>query len=146
MNWDLGRWQGLDVELCLSPVHIREGEEITSPSGALVCLRTHLVPNELEQCPTSNYKGYSLQVRTECSEPPTPHLNHVFKHTHPYHLSYCGRRKRHDTRNWKKSHFSSRALFGKPPNSRTFPKGLFELALGALLGSLQRQHKGYNRD
>lgn len=65
--------------------------------------RTHLVPKELEPCPISNCKGYSLQVRTECSEPPAPDLKHLFKRTHSYHLSYWGRRKRHDTRNWKKA-------------------------------------------
>lgn len=44
MNWGFRRWQSLDVELCLSLVHVRP----------------HLVPNKLEQCPTSNHEGYSL--------------------------------------------------------------------------------------
>jgi len=53
----LNRWQGLDVELCLSLVHVREGQEAMPPPEALVCLRTHLVPGKLEPCPTSNYKA-----------------------------------------------------------------------------------------
>lgn len=120
MNWDFRRWQGLDVELCLSPV----------------CVRTHLVPNKPEQCPAS--EGYSLpeprvQWPTRTCKTPS---NTLICHT-------VGGDRGSLQGTGGKSHFRCCALFGKAPDSRTFPKGLFEMALGALLWSLQRQHKGY---
>lgn len=53
-----------------------------------------------------------------------------------------------DKEQWgdKKPFHSSFTLLGKARNSRIFLKGLFKLALGVLLWSAQRQHKGYNRD
>jgi len=73
--------------------------------------------------------------------PPAPYQKHFFTHGHSHQLSCCGRGKRHETRNsWgTKSHFSSFTLLGKAPYSGMFPKGLFRLALGALLWFVQRQ-------
>lgn len=128
MNWDFRRWQDLAVELCLS----------------LVCVRTHLVSNKPEQCPASNYEIYSLpDPRVQW---PTHTLSTAPLQTHSSvsSITLWEETQAHYKELGKKSHFNRCALFGKAPNSRTFPKGLFELALGALLWSLQRQHKGCN--
>lgn len=119
MSWDFRRWQGLGVELCWS----------------LVQVRTHLVHDKPEAVPSLQAWGLFF---TWAQSAPSPYLKHLFKHTHPCPLSHWGRRQG----TGKKKPFQSLGIVWKSTKQQDIPPGAVELAL---LWSLQRQRKGYDR-